>query len=156
MNYVNAAHEGNYFFLSRMFSGDIASPRYRTACYILAVPEIFGVMRCYIDPNQKPFDWALQFEDIQSSYQDPKSKDPVVITNRIYKTDDYGQRAYSDGFYSLNEGYQALVRLAMHLFEQAHSFNLCAALLIWNDEQLGIYHEAVQLRLDHLGGGKRR
>lgn len=143
MYFVDQDHEKNFTILLNRFSAH-KDPEYKTACYVVALPEIWNTIGG--ETGEYPFSWvenekydeeqAKKWEEIKYTWRAKESKiDRTVIS------------PYSKEFDMLSSGYQKIVLAAGNLFNSGwNEFNLMDSLGTWGDELFSVFLQAITIR----------
>lgn len=145
MYFVNDEHESNFVMLVQLYKAD-RDPEYKTACYVLALPDIYRKTGGRFGEN--PFDWVYKFAETKEEREDYFTKEKYTLIDRQYETDKDGKELHSEAYGVLSSSERCIVDLGMNLFTGSTEFNLAAALGTWGDSLFKVYQQSVQIRID--------
>ena len=142
MYFVTDEHKNNFEMLVEFYKAE-QDLEYKSACYVLALPEIYNKVNGKF--GERPFDWMYKFEEKEVE-EDFWTKEKRIVIDRVYELDENGEELESQAYGYLSSGYRKIVQLAQNLFNSSNEFNLCDALGTWGDDLFQVYQQAVLLR----------
>lgn len=145
MYFINDLHKTNYNHLVNMVFRASKDREYKTASYILALPDIY--IRCINDPmfHEFPFLWQYVYTD--TSYTDKDEDGEYRVIDFEVKEDDEENPVISENYETLSSGHKKMVQLASNLFNSRNdSFNLMDSLNTWDEHHLKVFYQALDIR----------
>ncbi len=125
MFYLDEDHEGNHWQMREFFKHQMPDKEYETACYIMGVSRLFSEFRP--EKHEYPFSWAVD--------------DYIEVNEGPLKP------VYSKAFHVLSSGERQLVLLGMNLYSSSNQdFNLCDALITWDEDYYQVFQQALEIR----------
>lgn len=144
-SFMDKVHEENYRKLAVTFPQVETESDYRSAAYIIALPEIFahvGELACL----DWPFAWCYDYETVEVSEADEWDfSEGGRYYFRKYEGPEPGEMPENQRFAALSGGSRYLALAGMSLFNDANHFNL-GDITGMDDRLFKVFVRACQIR----------
>lgn len=144
--FLDSAHEANYTRLAKKYPSVNTASDYRSACYIIALPEIFEHVGDPNDLDDWLFSWCYDYTTVEVKEDEEwdYSKDGRYY-RRDCETDDDGESVKGSRFGALSGGARYLTLAAMELFNDTKGFRL-GDITGMDDRLFKVFIRACQIR----------
>lgn len=122
--FIDDQHHKNYNIMKEMYPKALTNKEYQAACYVSAVPLIFGKFDDKLCEFSNPLEWIFKWEN-----QMQREEQINAIVD-----------------YDLTPSMQQLGKLALHLWNGYEHFNLMDCLNRVDDENFLVVEQAIAIR----------
>lgn len=148
MYFVNDEHNLNFKRLVKKFNAS-KDPEYQTACYVVALPEIYSTM--HGETGRYPFTWITKGKERYTKKVDQDGE--YTLYDFEPELDEDGNEQYSEAFLTLSPSYRQMIGFAMNLYNSHYEFNLMEGLNTWEDTLMKVFYQALEIRKGQFVSG---